>query len=95
MTFHLKKKMLSRKVLSSALLVAALATTGSVAPVRAAVVTPAQWFDSQAAPVFKPGHTMPRLTRFGWDLGVPTQKAIAERWNYSAQRILRYPFKNA
>ena len=49
------------------------------------MITPAQWLQRQPKPIFKPGHTMPRLTRFGWDLNVDTFKELAGDWNYVVQ----------
>lgn len=49
------------------------------------MITPVQWLQRQPKPIFKPGHTMPRLTRFGWDLDVETFKELAGNWNYVVQ----------
>ena len=37
------------------------------------------------APSFKPGHTLPPLTRWAWPLDVDLQKELAERWGYALQ----------
>ena len=83
MTLHLTKKLSSTKLLSSALVVAALVTTGSSSPVRADVVTPAQWLQRQPKPTFKPGHTLPRLMRYGWSLPLDTNVELTENWHYA------------
>jgi len=46
-----------------------------------ALITPAQWLQLQPKPMFKPGHTMPALTRYGWDLSYETHKVLAEDWH--------------
>ena len=50
-----------------------------------ALITPAQWLQLQPKPMFKPGHTMPTLTRYGWDLSYETHKVLAEDWHYALQ----------
>lgn len=48
-------------------------------------VTPAQWLQQQAAPPFRNGHTLPRLTRFGWVLPLDARIELAERWGYALE----------
>ena len=82
---------ISKNLAASAFSLAALAasTCGSHAQEPAApkaeMITPAQWLGRQPKPMFKPGHTMPRLTRYGWDLDVETFKELAGDWNYVVQ----------
>ena len=79
--------------LTAAFAIAALAVSGGAlyaqAPVadvpKVEMVTPAQWLQRQPKPIFKPGHTLPRLTRFGYDLDVETFKELAGDWNYVVQ----------
>ena len=85
MTFNLTKKLSSRKTLSPALVVAALATISCSAPAQVEMITPAQWLQRQPKPMFKPGHTLPRLTRYAYDLDVETFKELAGDWNYVVQ----------
>ena len=47
------------------------------------MITPAQWLKRQPKPIFKPGHTMPRLTYYGTYRGLsPHVIELAENWNY-------------
>ncbi|MDH7568064.1 MAG: DUF1961 family protein [Armatimonadota bacterium] len=48
----------------------------------AQVVTPAEYLRSLPAPRFRPGHTLPPLTRFGWTLPFDARVELAERWGY-------------
>ena len=82
------------KLLSLAFSIAALAgaaylsraqTAASAAAPPVALITPAQWLQRQTKPIFKKGHTMPRLTRYGWDLSFETSVEFAENWNYVLQ----------
>jgi hypothetical protein len=57
------------------------------APGRAALdeVTPAQWLAAQPKPVFRPGHTLPRLARWGWGLPQDVRVELAEHWGYALE----------
>ena len=59
--------------------------TAPVAAPKVEMITPAQWLQRQPKPIFKPGHTMPRLTRYAYDLDVETFKELAGDWNYVVQ----------
>lgn len=48
----------------------------------AGYVMPAEWLAKQPRPKFKPGHTLPPLTRYGWSLGFDTRVDFATHWNY-------------
>jgi hypothetical protein len=48
-------------------------------------VLPAEYLASLPAPVFAPGHTLPRLTRYGWTLDFDTRVEIARRWGYALE----------
>lgn len=48
-------------------------------------VRPADYFASLPAPAFAPGHTLPRLTRYGWTLDFDTRVEIARRWGYALE----------
>lgn len=89
-------KPVSTKLLSLTCGIAALA--GAACPSRTqtvfaasaaappvALITPAQWLQRQPKPIFKKGHTMPRLTRYGWGLSLESQVEFAENWNYVLQ----------
>ncbi len=87
-------KSVSTKLLSLAFGIAALVaapcpsraqTAAPAAAPPVALITPAQWLQRQPKPIFKPGHTMPRLTRYGWDLSLETSVEFADNWNYVLQ----------
>ena len=61
----------------------AQAPVAAAAPVE--MITPAQWLQRQPKPMFKAGHTLPRLTRYAYDLSVETQTVFAEDWHYTLQ----------
>ena len=48
----------------------------------AALIAPADWLKQQPKPVFKEGHTLPPLTRYGWSLDFDTRVEFAEHWGY-------------
>lgn len=50
----------------------------------AGYITPSEWLSRQPKPKFKEGHTLPMLTRYGWDLDFETQKEFAD-WGYCLQ----------
>ena len=51
-----------------------------------AEITPAQWLAAQRKPCFKAGHTLPRLTRYGWEcMPLATGKPLAEDWGYALE----------
>ena len=49
------------------------------------LIGPATWLDSQAKPAFRPGHTLPRLTRYGWDFPVDVRQKLCEDWGYALE----------
>lgn len=51
----------------------------------ASVVSPAQYLQRLSAPKFKPGHTLPPLTRFGWTLPFAARVELANRWGYTLE----------
>ena len=56
-----------------------------VAAESAAAVTPADWLRAQPKPKFRAGHTLPRLTRFAWDMDDDVRIALAEDWGYALE----------
>ena len=85
-------RIVSKNTVASAFTLATLAALGCVSqaqePVAAEpkveMVTPTQWLKRQPKPIYKPGHTLPRLTRFGWGLGdLDTIAEFAENWHYA------------
>ncbi len=70
-------------VLSSASHAQTVASSAAAPPVE--MITPAQWLKRQPKPIFKPGHTMPRLTRYGWSLALDTNVELTENWHYALQ----------
>ena len=68
--------------------VAALALCGlfSSPNADAQTVTPADWLNNQPKPAFKAGHTLPRLTRYGWEcLPLVTGQPLAKDWGYALE----------
>jgi hypothetical protein len=51
----------------------------------AETIDPVQYLKRLAAPKFKPGHTLPPLTRFGWVLPFETRVELADRWGYALE----------
>ena len=47
--------------------------------------TPAAWLARQPKPQFRPGHTLPPLTRFGWTLPFDARVELAEHWGYALE----------
>ena len=52
---------------------------------KSALITPDEWLKRQPKPIFRAGHTLPRLTRFGWSLSLPTRIELTENWNYGLE----------
>ena len=52
---------------------------------QAQTVTPAQWLASQPKPAFKAGHTLPRLTRYGWSMPLDVRVKLCEDWGYALE----------
>jgi hypothetical protein len=48
-------------------------------------VTPRAWFESQPRPVFRPGHTLSKLTRYGWVAPYEVIRPMAEYFGYAVQ----------
>jgi hypothetical protein len=46
---------------------------------------PARYLQQLSAPKFKPGHTLPRLSRFGWTLPFEARVELADRWGYALE----------
>ncbi|MGM0488512.1 MAG: hypothetical protein ACQESR_17340 [Planctomycetota bacterium] len=47
--------------------------------------TPAAYLQKQTKPVFKDGHGLPRLTRFGWTLPFEARVELARNWAYALE----------
>lgn len=50
-----------------------------------APVTAAEYLAAQPKPHFKPGHTLPPLTRFGWTLPFDARVELADNWGYGLE----------
>lgn len=50
-----------------------------------ALLRPAAYLASLPKPRFKAGHTLPRLTRYGWSLPLDARKELADSWNYALE----------
>ncbi len=63
-----------------------LVLTAEPPPIAPAVLTPAEWLAAQPKPAFKAGHTLPRLTRYGWEcVPLATGKPLAADWGYALE----------
>ena len=67
--------------LIAAIAVCAIATMDRVACAE----TPAGYLEKQAKPVFKEGHGLPRLSRFGWTLPFEARVELARNWGYALE----------
>ena len=66
--------------------------TKSVAKAKAKpkveMITPTQWLQRQPKPIYKTGHTLPRLTFYGYYRGIsPTVIELTESWNYTLETM--------
>ncbi len=73
------------RFLTAAIALAALAVSTCASQPPVEMITPAQWLQRQPKPIFKPGHTLPRLTRYGWSLRLDTNVELTENWHYALQ----------
>ena len=48
-------------------------------------ITPAEWLAAQPKPQFRAGHTLPRLTRFAWDMDDAVRIELAKDWGYALE----------
>jgi hypothetical protein len=82
----LKLPMKSPRGTSWLALASALAClAGWQAETQAQTVKPHEYLDSVRAPNFYEGHTLPRLTRWGWNLPYDTAVELADRWGYALE----------
>jgi hypothetical protein len=51
----------------------------------ARAATPAALLEAAPQPVFKAGHTLPPLTRWGWTLPFEARVALADHWGYALE----------
>jgi len=51
----------------------------------AETITPAEWLAAQPKPEFRAGHTLPRLTRFAWDMDDAVRVELAKDWGYALE----------
>lgn len=49
------------------------------------LTTPAEYLASLPRPDFKAGHSLPRLSRYGWALPLEARIELAEHWNYALE----------
>lgn len=54
-------------------------------PNPTAAISSADWLKSQPKPAFRAGHTLPRLTRYGWVLPFETKVELTESWGYALE----------
>lgn len=53
--------------------------------VNGATIKPHQYLAAQTKPVFKAGHTLPLLTRWGWALSTNANIELANNWGYALE----------
>jgi hypothetical protein len=70
---------------TTALLFAAGCQAAPVPSAPTGKVSPDQYLKSIPHPVFKSGHTLPRLTRFAYYLPFDTKVALTEDWGYALE----------
>ena len=63
--------------------VLSVATPALSADVDEPLITPTEWLARQPAPLFRDGHTLPRLTCYGWSLPFDLRVRLAEDWGYA------------
>ena len=64
------------------------ALTCSTAPhveIEAQTIKPHEYLTSASAPNFYERHTLPRLTRWGWNLPYDTAVELADNWGYALE----------
>ncbi|HUT14360.1 MAG TPA: hypothetical protein VMY42_27995 [Thermoguttaceae bacterium] len=59
--------------------------TAAVAPDRAAGKSPYELLVEQPTPKFRPDHTLPPLTRWGWNMPYDVRVELCERWGYALE----------
>jgi hypothetical protein len=69
---------------TSLMLCLVLFTLVAFAP-AARAETPAGYLQKQVKPVFREGHQLPRLTRFGWTLPEDARIELARHWGYALE----------
>jgi len=51
----------------------------------AGLLRPADWLKAQVKPKYRAGHTLPPLTRYGWDMDDTVRITLAEDWGYALE----------
>ena len=51
----------------------------------AGLLRPADWLKAQVKPKYRAGHTLPPLTRYGWDMDDAVRITLAEDWGYALE----------
>lgn len=49
------------------------------------LIAPDAWLAAQNPPKFRPGHTLPLLTRYGWSLPFELRILLAKRWGFALE----------
>ena len=57
----------------------------AAADAEARLTPPAAWLEAQPKPAFKEGHTLPRLTRYGWAMPPDVRIKLCEDWGYALE----------
>lgn len=62
-----------------------LAAAPKEEPLPPGAVHPAEWLKAQPKPKYRAGHTLPPLTRYGWDMDDAVRIALGEDWGYALE----------
>lgn len=64
----------------------ALTLLAALSPAQpAGAATAYQLLQTATQPVFRVGHTLPRLTRWGWSMSFDTRKELCDHWGYALE----------
>ncbi len=69
----------------TALLFLGTVTAPAAVPSAAPAKSPGELLAAQAPPTFRRGHTLPPLSRWGWNMPVDVRIALCERWGYALE----------
>ena len=70
------------------ILLSSMFTWSVATPVPSAAeeeISPAAYLASLSRPVFRAGHTLPPLTRYGWTLPLEVNAELARHWGYALE----------
>ncbi|MFO8014662.1 MAG: hypothetical protein R6X20_15295 [Phycisphaerae bacterium] len=76
---------MQRNRLLAPLVCLAAVAAAAVVPVHAHAKSPGELLAEQPAPTFRDGHTLPPLTRWGWNMPLDVRIALCEHWGYALE----------